>query len=154
MYNVRIIFSTLYRANFTPRYKAQKRIAAILSVLFCKKRTLFCIFTPLRSGGSECDERRKCIFPVQYSGKIRSTFVQHRSRVIKMMYGLYFFFIISCDGPPAPVRANTRDRPFRESLSKSRGCVLFYRVFLLRFVKLQFHASNSRGHNSHRYNII
>lgn len=46
MYNVRIIFSTLYRANFTPRYKAQKRIAAIfIRLILQEENSLLHLYT-------------------------------------------------------------------------------------------------------------
>lgn len=62
--------------------------------------------------------RKTYISRAIFFGKIRSTFVQHRSRMIEMIYELYFF-IISCDRPPPP--CNTRDRPFRVPLSKARS---------------------------------
>lgn len=91
----------------------------ISPVLFCNKRG-----SALHPCVGEHGRVRTRARETRYYAEIRSTFVQHRSYLIEMIYELYFFLLFHATArtvppPPSPPSSNTRSAIWRRALSRA-----------------------------------
>lgn len=147
------IFVRLHRANFPLECIAEekrkresrnlKRPVKLYFVLFCNKERLLHLYI------NEVAERGNCMyFPRNILGE--NTLDVCTAQIVcdrNDIRAIFFYYFMRQTAVP-PCEQYARSAISRTAFKST--VVFFYREFLLHSLKLQFHASNTRKHNSYQ----